>query len=345
MNLWCSRLHELTFCATFAIVYFAASILTDLLNYAKAQEADVKALAQEIELLQQEKYISYETTIKYLNIIGKKLNDEQLGLHIGEQISLNVTAYVDRIMEHSYSLEEAFENAAAYSKLISDALETSLHKTESHYSVRFIENPDWKVYPSHGKKQILDLTLLSCLKSLVAYTNRRYYPVKLHLESAKPKNLNEYYRLFNCSLIFNQSHSEIFFEKQIFDQHTRKPQFGLLQSLKDKVEDEISRLETDNSLVYALKKSILSHKPERIDVTTAASSLNLSSRTLQRKLKALNTSFKSIEYELQLRLSKTYLEEGKKSIDEISYLLGFSESSAFIRFFKSLTGTTPNKYR
>ncbi|PCJ67275.1 MAG: hypothetical protein COA58_02865 [Bacteroidetes bacterium] len=66
--------------------------------------------------------------------------------------------------------------------------------------------------------------------------------------------------------------------------------------------------------------------------------------TLQRRLKCLITNFKEVEYELQLKQSKTYLEEKQKSIEEISYLLGFSKSSAFIRFFKSLTDLTPREY-
>jgi len=326
------------------IVYFSSSILIDFLDYAKLNGLNIPQLVEETELYQKEKFINYETTIKYLNYIGQELNDEQLGLHIGEQISLKVTTYVDQIMQHSLSLEDAFENAAEYSKMISDALQTSLHKSEKNYSVRFTENPNWKVFPTKAKRQILDITLLSCLKSVVAYTQRNYYPVKLHFETPKPKNINEYYRLFNCSLLFNQPQSEIFFEKQIFNQRTKQPKFGLLQSLKDKIEGEMKHLKTENKLIYDVKKCILSHKPERINLKVAASSLHLSPRTLQRKLKELNTSFKAIEYELQLRLSKTYLEEGQKSIDEISYLLGFSESSSFIRFFKSLTGTTPMKY-
>ncbi len=326
-------------------MYFSSSILSDFLDYAKLQGADTADLAKEVELHQKEKFITYETTVKYLNNIGQELDDEQLGLHIGELLSLKVTAYVDQIMEHSLSLETAFENGAKYSKLISDALQTSLQKKHNYYSVRFVENPNWKVYPSNARKQILDLTLLSCLNSLVAYTNRNYYPVKLLLETQKPKNINEYYRLFNCRLQFNQPQSEIYFEKQIFNKHTKQPKFGLLQSLKDKVADELEFLETENEFIYCLKKCILSHKPERINVKVAASFLNLSTRTLQRKLKGLNTSFKKVEFELQLRLSKTYLEEGQKSIDEISYLLGFSESSAFIRFFKSMTGITPIKYK
>jgi len=120
--------------------------------------------------------------------------------------------------------------------------------------------------------------------------------------------------------------------------------FGLLENLKEKISNEINNLITETELIYQLKKCILNHKPQRLPVEKASFQLNLSKRTLQRKLKELNTNFKAVEYELQLKLSKTYLEEKQKSIEEISYLLGFSESSVFIGFFKSLTKLTPTEY-
>jgi len=195
-----------------------------------------------------------------------------------------------------------------------------------------------------AKRQILDITLLSCLKSLIAYTGKAYYPLSISFNFNKPKNIGEYYRLFNCSLNFNAERAEITFEKQIFNTHKKDIQYGLLRNLEDKITKEIQSLEGENELIYELKKVILKYKPERILLDVAAQKLNMSNRTLQRKLKNLNTSFKAIEYGLQTKLAKTYLEEKKKNIDEISYLLGFSESSAFIRFFKTVTKQTPSEY-
>lgn len=326
------------------IMYFSSSIISDLIGYARHMGAEVEHLTKEAAESQKGQYISYETIVNWIDVISRELDDENLGLHIGEQISLKVTAHVDGIMQYSDTLEDAFENAVQYSRLISDALECTLHRSANYYSVAFEENPNWKVHPGFAKRQILDLTLLSCLNSLVAYTNRSYYPVKICFESPKPKHLNEYYRLFNCSLFFNQGKTEIFFEQQVFSNHSKAIKLGLLENLKAKVEDEMNNLKAENKLIYDLKKCILNHKPERVLIDKASSDLNVSKRTLQRKLKALNTSFKAIEYELQLQLAKTYLEENQKSLDEISYLLGFSESSAFIRFFKTLTGETPAAY-
>ncbi|WP_299276842.1 AraC family transcriptional regulator [uncultured Psychroserpens sp.] len=114
-------------------------------------------------------------------------------------------------------------------------------------------------------------------------------------------------------------------------------EFGLLENLKTKVENEMNNLPTEDELVYKLKKCILSQKPERISIDKASEKLHISERALQRKLRKLDIPFKNVEYSLQLRLAKTYLKENQKSNEEISYLLRFSESSVFIRFFKSLT--------
>lgn len=326
-------------------MYFSSIIISDFIEFASLKGADSETLKREFPVQEGQKHIGYDMVVKILNHIGQELDDVYLGLHIGEQMVLRATAYVDSIMQHSETLENAFDNAVYYSKLISDALECTLIKNEESYSVIFEENPNWKVFQSHAKRQILDLTLLSCLNSLITYTGRTYYPTKIYFQTEKPKTYKEYYRLFNCSLKFNSQQTKIIFEKQIFDKHSKPIKFGLLESLKEKVKGEIQSLKPEDELIYQLKKTILNHKPERIPIDKASKNLNLSKRTLQRKLKSLDTTFKEVEYELQLKLSKTYLEEKQKSIEEISYLLGFSESSAFIRFFKSLTKMTPTGYK
>ncbi len=325
-------------------MYFSSILVRDLISYGKSQNVDTANLENSLTHLMKEKYVSYDAVIATFNYLNEVLADNCLGLHIGEQITLKSTAYVDNIMLSSESLEDSITNAIKYSKLISDALDCTFKKTDEYYSVLYEENPNWKVYQAYSKKQILDLALLSNLKSLITYTGYKYRPICINFNYEKPKKVNEYYRLFNCRLKFNQANAEIIFDKTIIDRHSKSIEFGLLENLKNKVEEEIENLASENELIYRLKKCILNHKPQRVTIVEASRELNLSARTLQRKLRGLNTTFKKIEYSLQLKLSKTYLEENEKSIDEISYLLGFSESSAFIRFFKSLIGKTPMQY-
>ncbi len=326
-------------------MYFSSIIISDFIEYAIKNGVEQSELEKNFSGLTKNKFISFEQMVDSINYLNNRLKDDFLGLHIGEQISLKVTAEVNKIMLHSQTLEESINNAIEYSKVISNALECSFKKTENHYAVVYVENPNWKVQQNFTKRQILDLTLICNLNSLAAYTDHKHYPIQINFVYDKPKKLHEYYRLFNCSLYFNQPQTEIIYYNQFFKRDSKNIQFGLLESLKEKVAEEIENMPKDNKLIYEVKKCILNSKPERITVEETASRLHMSKRTLQRKLNESKITFKKIEYELLLKLSKTYLEEKYKSIDEISYLLGFSESSAFIRFFKSHTSLTPQEYK
>jgi AraC-like DNA-binding protein len=76
-----------------------------------------------------------------------------------------------------------------------------------------------------------------------------------------------------------------------------------------------------------------------------AEALNVSNRTLQRKLKSEGTSFVDLLQDTRLKLAQKYLGQPHRSIVEISYMLGFSEPSTFSRAFKRWTGQAPVDYR
>lgn len=80
------------------------------------------------------------------------------------------------------------------------------------------------------------------------------------------------------------------------------------------------------------------------NVELVAKRLGMTSRSLQRRLKEENTSFNAVRERVRRELTERYLAE-KLSISEISFLVGFSEPSAFFRAFKRWTGMTPIEAR
>jgi AraC-like DNA-binding protein len=79
-------------------------------------------------------------------------------------------------------------------------------------------------------------------------------------------------------------------------------------------------------------------------VDVIAKRLGLTARSLQRRLKDEGTTFNAVREDVRRQLSRRFLEDGL-SIAEISFLLGFSEPSAFFRAFKRWTGQTPLEAR
>ena len=68
-------------------------------------------------------------------------------------------------------------------------------------------------------------------------------------------------------------------------------------------------------------------------------------RSLQRKLQQKDTSFKKILNEVREDLALKYIKDSSLTVSEISFLLGFAETSSFSRAFKRWTGGSPKAYR
>jgi AraC-like DNA-binding protein len=72
-----------------------------------------------------------------------------------------------------------------------------------------------------------------------------------------------------------------------------------------------------------------------------AAQFSMSNRTLRRRLQQEATSYQEILDDVRAELASYYLTNEKRRIDEIAFLLGFSDPSAFTKAFRRWTGETP----
>lgn len=76
-----------------------------------------------------------------------------------------------------------------------------------------------------------------------------------------------------------------------------------------------------------------------------AATFGLSLSTFRRKLENHNQDFLSIRNRAKLTVAKDKLANSQAPISEISSSLGFSDASAFRRYFKHMTSRTPSDWR
>jgi AraC-like DNA-binding protein len=76
-----------------------------------------------------------------------------------------------------------------------------------------------------------------------------------------------------------------------------------------------------------------------------ARKLGLTPRTLQRRLADSGYTFRKLVDEVREQAGRSYIERTQLSLIEITYLLGYSDPSAFNRAFRRWTGTTPAEHR
>ena len=76
-----------------------------------------------------------------------------------------------------------------------------------------------------------------------------------------------------------------------------------------------------------------------------ARELNMSSKTLERRLAERGATFSTLLEDTRSRMAKRYLSETDFRLDQVAYLTGYSEPAALVRAFKRWTGTTPIQFR
>ena len=87
----------------------------------------------------------------------------------------------------------------------------------------------------------------------------------------------------------------------------------------------------------------LAKGPLRID--DIARELSMSSKTLERRLGGRGVTFSALLDEVRCELAKRYLGETDFRLEQVAYLVGYSEPAPLVRAFKRWTGTTPMQYR
>jgi transcriptional regulator GlxA family with amidase domain len=93
-------------------------------------------------------------------------------------------------------------------------------------------------------------------------------------------------------------------------------------------------------------RRIMINAPGRFpDLPEVAKKLRVSQRNLSRRLADLGTSFREISQQVRMGIAGQYLADTSLSVEQIGFLVGYSEASNFHRAFKRCMDLTPLEYR
>ncbi|MEO1262834.1 MAG: helix-turn-helix transcriptional regulator [Bacteroidota bacterium] len=138
----------------------------------------------------------------------------------------------------------------------------------------------------------------------------------------------------------------IFLNKKHVAEPVITSDYDLLKILVSHAEKKLTSLQQEKGFSGIVRQSILNLvKPPFPKIEQVAANLNISIRTLQRRLKEEGMTYKNVMEGLKEQLAIDYLQKENLSIKEIAYLLDYAEASSFIRSFKRWKGKSPSEWR
>jgi AraC-like DNA-binding protein len=186
--------------------------------------------------------------------------------------------------------------------------------------------------------------------SLIASMCRTNYGPDLPLEAVTlrrpaPADRQPHERFFACPVRFGASEDSLLFARPVVDKLLPTSNHELattFDAILSKQLGELDGADLASRCKAWLLQELTSGEPSESDLARA---MGLSSRTLQRKLAEQGMSYRSVLESTRYELALRYLDDPDKTVTDITFLLGFSEQSAFTRAFKRWNGKAPSAYR
>jgi AraC-like DNA-binding protein len=178
-------------------------------------------------------------------------------------------------------------------------------------------------------------------------TGVEYPAARVRFRHAAPRDVSAHEAFFGGPIEWNADRNEL----TIADEMARLPLPKADPALAAYFDRHVQRLlEREPDAPERIARRVRAFLLEEVKrgaptLQTAAAHLRTSPRTLKRRLQEEGTTFQDLLDAVRCDLAKRYLEEQRLALGEVSFLLGFSEPSAFHRAFKRWTGKTPLAYR
>jgi len=167
----------------------------------------------------------------------------------------------------------------------------------------------------------------------------------IHLAHDGHGHQQDYRDYFGCDVRFSSYPSKLVISADLLDRPLPQADRETSRYFRQQCQMLIARLKSQSHLADDVRMILLAKPGEFPTVEQAAERLNLSTRTLRRRLKAEGSSFRELLDEVRFQMAREYLGETRLPLAEVSWLLGYTEPGNFSHAFKRWSGLSPRNYR
>lgn len=328
-----------------AAVTVSVRAIRPLLDYVRSLGEDPQTLlsASEVDaatLHEPEARVPHTAAIRIWNEARTITGDPDLGLNVAASLRHGAFGAVEYVARTSPTLGAAFERVFRYHRAMHDVAET-----------RFEVNGDRAVL-SHqlptgsAPRLVSDFVVAGWVTIGRQVTGAHWSPIEVRFPHAAPGDLAAYQRVFSAPVVFDHPRAELIVTASTLDLPVLTADPALHLVVSERAASLVNGAAPVEGIVDAVRRIVATELCDgEPTLAKIATRLHMSSRTLHRRLTAERTSFRTVVADVRRELAIRLLRDDRLAIGEVSFLLGFSEPSAFHRAFRRWMGHPPAVFR
>ena len=300
-----------------------------------------EGLETRLALLSQQETVSVEDWRGLLKEAEGLCPGQPVGLQVGSEVQVTHAGVLGYLLLNSDNL--------------ADALETYLLCERHFYGVNFAElsrgDSGWMLaWPDQLGNDNAAFVQVG-LTALVTFLRQRFPGgcdlLSVSLTGDEPDDILAFEQFFGCPVTFKSDYPGITFDGDTIHRSSLGALPKYFLAMRQQQQSAFSTVAgTDDPFLKCLQSVLLKSIPEGgATLPKVAQGMNLSTRTLQRRLADYKLSYQALHDAVREQLARRYLSRTSLMLSEIPLLLGYSDQSAFNRAFRSWTGMTPGRFR
>lgn len=281
------------------------------------------------------------TVISLWNTLRQRTGDPTLQLVAPAILPFGAYRIIDYLVAASTTVGDGIDRFARFFSLIA---ETAVLEVTQHHGCRHVTltRLDGGAVPPVYVDYVF--------AALVSRIRLRICPAldvhRVELRQPEPANREPYHAVFRAPVHFDAADDRLCITDVAWQEPTVNGDAALVALLEDHARILAQRPSAPaTGFTEDVKLAITSTLAEGSTAEAVARQLNVSVRTLQRKLITSGTTFRDLSESVRGQLAEGYLNDPRVSVSEVAVLLGFSEQSAFNRAFRRWTGESPGRWR
>lgn len=281
---------------------------------------------------------------KTYNVILAKafalINDPAAGLKSAKYLHPSHLGALGHAWLASSTLETAIGRSQRFSRMFDERIEMRIYEEPGVLKVAYLPDKSSPAAALVADAQMGGLLVLCRLNF-----GSGLVPVFVRMIRSSPPDPEPWHEFFGVKVQFDQAENSV----AIRNRDATKPLTGSSPAMVALHEDVIRRQLADldrSDILNRTLAAIMEQLPSGgVSEITVAKDLNLTTRTLHRKLSEKGISFRSLLTNVRKELVKRYIDDPAYSVTEISFLLGYTDTSAFSRAFRRWHGKSPTESR
>ena len=278
----------------------------------------------------------------FLHAVHEEIEDVEFWFGYGDRLTIAAHGSVGQALMNCENLQETLNLLIRFYQIQFPPLNLSYDVDEKHCIVQLNRFPQDDTPEFNFGPVILFTTLTNNIKKLL---NRSDLDLTFYFDYEEPNDVSVYRKYLGSNIQFDKPFPQIRFPIQYLNLPLVFSNPVMQKFYVEQCEQLLKEMESNDDTVNHVKKLILATPGEFPNLDQVAEKMNISIRTLRRRLNAQNTSFQEILDEIREQIATKYLTTTHLTVEKVAQLVGYSDTSNFRRAFQKWTGLTPSDYR